>query len=189
VSQLTIERIDQYATDIRRASEGRFVCSTPEDELALLRKALAATHGTVFAIAALGLDHWRSPHFHNYFRAYHSYGKTLEITRVFLISKHDLEDDDMRKILKAHHAHDVKAYALDRDSLPDDGRRSVVLFDEALVLVHSRGDADTTRQVEFIDVDDATALRRQREYISDIKESLDDPTQDGVLWTPDMAGT
>lgn len=159
----TIEQIQLSREEVLRISQGTFVCADRREELRLLRYALMDSRVSVKAVAALGLEHWRTHDFGEYFDVYLEFAAELEQTRIFLVEPDEVRDPVMVEILEHHAAAGVETYALDKTSLPPELCRPLVLFDDSLLLQHSKM-VDANVQVQF--TDDFVQLRDARESLA-----------------------
>jgi hypothetical protein len=180
----TVERILRDRDETLRIASGVFRCADRREELRLVRYALDDTARSLRAVAGLGLDHWRLPEYDEYFELYLEHADRLEQTRVFLVTREEAEDPMMLAILERHAEAGVSTYALDRDAVPDHLRQPAVLFDDGLLLLHTRR-APTGIGAEVAFTDDPTRVLEAREDVDRLLRLANRPSSPLVLWSGD----
>lgn len=147
-----IDRIKRDSDETIKIAQGVFRCENWQEEHRLLSLALADSRATLHAVAALGLDHWRSPEFQEYFEIFLDHAPRLQETRIFLVTPEEMEEEDMLRLLRKHADAGVDTFAINKRLVPQNLRRPVVLFDKALLLLHSpRWPATERAEVQFTD--------------------------------------
>lgn len=149
----TTKEVEKFSREVTRMADGAFVCSSNEEELDLVKGALAATEEKVRAVASRGVDWWLKPDARVYFQAYGDETQRLSITRIFLIEKGDL-DRIREEVLVKHAEMGIQTYALDLQKVPPPLQRGLVLFDSALLhrAAPQREGSNNLKDVEFTDV-------------------------------------
>lgn len=156
----TTEAVRDFSAEIKRMADGVFVCKSESEELALVKQALAETERTVRAIAARGPEWWlrEDRYAQTYFRAYERAAERLDVTRIFILDRGDLER--MRPVLEQQRRANIKTYALDAAVVPQALVQPLVLFDDRLLHTVQPGDGDEPGA--------------HRVVFSDVKQELDD---------------
>lgn len=187
-----VEHFKRNLADALRVTQGRFKLPNRLAELRLLREALddyrtARAGASIKAVAGLGLEHWRSPDFTEYFDACLGYGDALEQTRIFLVTRDEARDPAMIEILEKHVGVGVavSAFALDKERLPDELCRPIMLFGNDLLMLHSRA-VDGGFEVLFSD-DPLDLEKAHRNFLSLIHRKNTDRSGSLVLWSPAKA--
>ena len=147
----TIERIKRDRDETLRISQGIFECADRREELRLIRYALEDTEVSLKAVAGLGLDHWRTHEFTEYFDTYLEFAQRVQQTRIFLVTPAEIAEPEMVAILEHHAQSGVRTYALDKTALPSELTRPLVLFDDALLLSHTNSSGGSRVSVHFTD--------------------------------------
>lgn len=175
----TVERIRRDRDETLRISHGIFRCESRQEELRLIRTALADTHRSLKAVAGLGLEHWVTPSFYDYFDTYLEYAESLAQTRIFLVTQQEMADPRMIEILDWHAEAGVDTYALDKDALPDERKAPLVLFDDGLLLSHTitRG-----AEIEVHFTDDGLAVRDASERFDALIRLIRRTRNSCLLW-------
>ncbi|HSS03598.1 MAG TPA: hypothetical protein VLK89_00230 [Solirubrobacterales bacterium] len=158
LTKRTTNAVEQFSQVIADMADGTFVCSSQEEELDLVKGALAETRREVRAVASRGVEWWLKPEADVYFQAYGEATRRIAITRIFLIDKGDLER--VLPVLSRHGAAGIRTYALDQEQVPEGRRRGLVLFDNTLLhrAAARREGVSNFKDVEFTDV--ANEIRR-----------------------------
>lgn len=162
----TIERIQEDRDATLKIAQGIFTCADRRQELRLLRLALLDSNDSMKAVAGLGLEHWRTPEFQQYFATYFEASTHLRQTRIFLVTPEEATSPEMIDILQQHADAGVTTYAVNKNALPAELRRPMVLFDDSLLLLHS------TSGSEGIDVQFTDDPRRVRDAREDFQSLL-----------------
>lgn len=156
----TIERIRRERHLTERVAQGTFLVEDRREELRLVRLALQDSEQSLDAVAGLGLEAWRTYEMQEYFDLYLEHADRLRQRRIFLVERHEIEDEEMIELLDRHADAGVEVYALDRDRLSAALCRPLVLFDEGLLLLHAR-QSEGGIEVKFTDDPLRTAESRQ----------------------------
>lgn len=143
----TIERIRRERHLTERVAQGTFLVEDRREELRLVRLALQDSEQSLDAVAGLGLEAWRTYEMQEYFDLYLEHADRLRQRRIFLVERHEIEDEEMIELL-------------DRDRLSAALCRPLVLFDEGLLLLHAR-QSEGGIEVKFTDDPLRTAESRQ----------------------------
>ncbi|MGH2906547.1 MAG: hypothetical protein ACRDKI_07225 [Solirubrobacterales bacterium] len=147
----TIERINEDRDETIRISQGIFRCEDRREELRVVRSALEDSKRIVKAVAALGIDAWKTDDFDEYFDVYLDFTESLLQTRMFIVEPEDMDDPAMVDLLEKHAAAGVETLALNKNVLPKTLVKPIVIFDDALLLVHSDRHRDGAIEVHFTD--------------------------------------
>lgn len=178
----TIERIQRDRNETLRIASGIFRCATRREELRLLRYALDDSVESMDAVAGLGLDHWSTPEFREYFDIYLEHAPRIRQTRIFLVTRAEMRSPEMLEILENHASQGVTLYALDREQVPEPLRRPLVLFDSELLLSHTRRDPSLLgAEVQF--TDDPSRVLEAREDMASLLRIARRPGSPAVLYT------
>lgn len=172
----TQDAVREFSVEVRSMANGSFLCSSKDEEVRLVKSALAETKTSVKAVASRGPDWWARPEADVYFRAYHSAAKRVQITRIFMVKREDLEV--LTPILDRHVAAGIKTFALDPDQVPESRRRGLVLFDDKLLHRSAavREGSDKYKNVEFTDiVDHVDQAKDDFEFLYEISLQSDSP--------------
>jgi hypothetical protein len=152
LTEQTTAAVEEFSRQVADMAEGKFLCSSRDQELDLVKAALALTDEAVRAVASRGLEWWLRPEADVYFRAFAEEAARLQVTRIFMIDRDDLER--ARPVLEQHAAAGIATLAIDRELVPAGRRRGLVLFDD--VLLHRaaprREGGTDPEDVEFTDV-------------------------------------
>jgi hypothetical protein len=178
----TIERIKRDRDETLRISQGIFRCADRREELRLLRYALMDSRRSMKAVASLGLDEWRTPKYQEYFETYLEFAPSVKQTRFFLVTPQEMADPAMAAILVEHHAAGVTVFALDKTKLDAELTRPLVLFDDELLLLHTRGHDGEAVDVQF--TDDPLRVRDARESFDALLRTTKRKHNSVVLWSP-----
>lgn len=177
----TIERIIAASSETRQVASGVFQCLNRREELRLLRHALEDSKVSLKAVAGLGLDHWRTFEYQEYFDVYLEYADRINQERFFIVTPEELEDPVMLDLLQRHADAGVRVKAVSRSLVPEQLQCPMVVFDDRLLLLHQRRDVSgESVQVSFTDADN-----RVRECVEDFA-SLSRWLQrspEAVLWS------
>lgn len=147
----TIERIRHDRDETLRIASGVFRCLNHAEQLRLVRAALSDTRQSLDAVAGLGLNHWRTAEFNEYFDAYLDFADNLTQRRIFLVEPHEMDEPDMIGILETHARAGVETYALDKTRIDVARQQPLVLFDRQLLLAHTRQQSTDGIEVHFTD--------------------------------------
>lgn len=177
----TIERIKEDRDETLRISQGVFCCADRREELRLLRYALIDSRRSMKAVAALGLEHWRTPQMQEYFETYLEFGTAIQQLRFFLVTPEELADPAMEAILADHAAAGVTVFALDKTRLDPELTRPIVLFDDELLLLHAKAQAGSTIEVNF--TDDPLRVRDACETVDALLRLTKRTRNQVVLWS------
>lgn len=157
----TIDRIKRDREETVRIASGIFRCADRREEMRLIRYALSDSHKSLKAVAGLGLGHWCKPEFQEYFDVYLEFAGSLRQQRIFLVTADEAQDPVMLRLLERHAAAGVETVAYDKAALSPHRCRPIVLFDDALLLLHGPAATDGGLDVQF--TDDYSAVREARE--------------------------
>jgi hypothetical protein len=148
----TTKAVEHFSRIVTDMANGAFVCSSQDEELDLVKGALASTDQEVRAVASRGADWWSKPGADVYFQAYGDEARRLAITRIFLIRKDELEL--VRPVLARHCETGIRTYALDLEQVPESRQGGLVLFDRTLLhrAAPRREGMSDCQDVEFTDL-------------------------------------
>jgi hypothetical protein len=178
----TIERIRDDCVETLRISHGRFSCKDQREQLRLIRSALEDTKQTLKAVSGLGLSEWRKDYFADYFDLYLEFARAIKQERIFLVTEGEVRDPEMLDILRRHQEAGVTTYALDRQRIGPELSQPIVLFDNALLLLHTTMPAQGRVDVSF--TDDANQVREAVESFEALLSKAR-RRQKTVFWSPD----
>jgi hypothetical protein len=148
--QLATEQAQQAAKSIREIADGGHICAS-EEELRLVRLAVAYTERRIRAVAARGASWWERPEADAYWHAYEAAAKRLEIMRVFVV-RPDEDSRVLERVLERHAKAGMKTFVVDSARIPEHHLRPLVIFDERLIHRHpDREQQDGRFRVEFSD--------------------------------------
>lgn len=177
----TIDRIKRDREETVRIASGIFRCADRHEEMRLIRYALTDSTKSLKAVAGLGLDHWRTPEFQEYFDVYLEFATSLKQQRVFLVTQEEMKDPVMLRLLERHAEAGVETVAFDKTALSEERRRPIVLFDDALLLLHGPAATKTGLDVHF--TDDYLAVREAREDFESLLQ-FGQRRPEMILWPP-----
>jgi hypothetical protein len=177
--QVAAERTQQAAKSIREIADGGHIC-TSEDELRLVRLAVAHTKRRVRAVAARGASWWERPEADAYWHAYEEAAHRLEITRVFIV-RPDEDNVVLERVLARHLRAGMKTFVVDAESIPEHHIRPLVIFDDSLI--HRQPEYDQpgrTFRVEFSDrLEDLLAAEETFRVVFDLANEKHDMVLEG----------
>lgn len=161
LTEQTTAAVEEFSRKVADMAEGKFLCSSRDEELDLVKAALALTEEAVCAVASRGLEWWLKPEADVYFRAFGEEAARLHVTRIFMIAREELEG--ARPVLEQHAAAGIATFAVDRELVPAARRRGLVLFDDTLLhrAAPRREGSREPEDVEFTDV--AAEIKRARD--------------------------
>ncbi|HEU4974321.1 MAG TPA: hypothetical protein VFT50_04485 [Baekduia sp.] len=177
----TIERIKRDRDATLQISQGIFRCADRREELRLLRYALMDSRASMKAVASLGLKHWNTPSYQEYFETYLEFAPSVQQTRIFLVTPEEMADPAMEAILTEHHAAGVTVFALDKTKLEGELTRPIVLFDDELLLLHTQSQGDDAVDVHF--TDEPLRVRDARESFDALLRATRRRRNGVLLWS------
>jgi hypothetical protein len=177
--QVASEQAQQAAKSIREIADGGHIC-TSDDELRLVRLAVAHTQRRVRAVAARGASWWERPEADAYWHAYEEAANRLEITRVFIV-RPDEDNVVLERVLARHLRAGMKTFVVDAGRVPEHHIRPLVIFDENLI--HRQPEYDQpgrTFRVEFSDrPEDLLAAEETFRVVFDLAKATHDLVLEG----------
>jgi hypothetical protein len=177
--QLATEQAQQAAKSIREIADGGHIC-TSNDELRLVRLAVARTQRRVRAVAARGASWWERPEADAYWHAYEEAAGRLDITRVFIV-RPDEDRVVLERVLARHAKAGMKTFVVDAARVPKHQIQPLVIFDESLIHRHPDHDQlSGTFRVEFSDrPEDLLAAEETFRVVFDLANATDDVVLEG----------
>lgn len=177
LQSLARETLEEACGRVTGISDGS-VCCEAEDELRLVRRALAHTERRVSAVAARGTEWWVRPEADVYWRAYGEAAQRLDIARIFIIR--DGAEAEMEHVLLRHYKLAMKTFIVRADHVPPDRIRALVVFDDKLLHRHApRHEADPGYQVEFTDrPDDIIRAQETFNILLDLADEWKPPSEE-----------
>lgn len=186
IAKHMMNRIIRNGETTAQIAAGVFRCADRREEIDLVQSALEMTEREVLAVAGLGLDHWPTPDYRNYFAAYLEHVPRVQQRRIFLVTDDDMSDPAMEEILQWHADHGVETVAVRKTEIPEDLDRPMVVFDESLILLHTRRSPDRIgAEVHFSD--SPSTVARARGNFFELLRLARSVRRDIVLW--DGSGT
>ncbi len=179
--QLAAEQAQQAAKGVREIADGGHIC-TSDDELRLVRLAVANTQRRVRAVAARGASWWERPEADAYWHAYEEAASRLAITRIFIV-RPDEDNVALERVLARHARAGMKTFVVDADRIPKHHIRPLVIFDESLIHRHPDSDEVGGRfRVEFSDrPEDLSAAEETFRVVFDLANETHDVILAGDL--------
>jgi hypothetical protein len=175
----TIDRIQRDSEQTLLISQGVFRCATQREEFRLIRQALEDSRTSMSAVAGLGLEAWRTSRFTDYFDVYLDFASIIRQTRIFLVTEEEAREPDMIRILELHRDAGVETYALDKDRIPDDKANPIVLFDDSLLLLHSK---HVGNEIEVLFTDEPSRVLDAREDFEALLKRARNPLKGALVW-------
>jgi hypothetical protein len=174
---LATEQARQAVRTISDIADGGHVCAS-EDELRLVRMAVAHTERRIRAVAARGAKWAELPEADAYWHAYEVVAGRLDITRVFIVGP-DEDTVALKRVLERNANAGIKTIAIDAERIPEHHIRPLVIFDENLV--HSHPYRDEPGGKFTVEFSDRTADILQAEETFRVVLDLANETGDVIL--------